>query len=131
MPDTITMTLPFYAGKRTKFMLGMNWYGVAHYRTRNSVKQEYHVMIGKVLPKNLKLKSPLATHYKIYYKNMKSDASNIVAVVDKFLMDALQEHGVIVEDNVKHYIRSSWEVVEQDRDNPRIEVEIKEVEDER
>ena len=129
MERGLNLVLPIYGGKRTKFMLGMNWYGTAHYRTRNSVKQEYHIMIGKVLPKDFKLNSPLTTHYKIYYKNMKSDASNIVAVVDKFLMDALQEFDVIVEDNVKHYIQSSWEVVEQDRDNPRIEVEIKEVSD--
>lgn len=126
MGQGLSLTLPIYGGKRKKFMLGMNWYGVAHFRTRNAVKQEYHVMIGKNLPKNFKLNSPLTAHYKLYYKNVRSDAPNIVAVVDKFLMDALQEHNVIVEDNVKHYIKSSWEVVEQDKDNPRVEVEVKE-----
>ncbi len=58
---------------------------------------------------------------------MLSDAPNIVAVIDKFLLDALQESNVIENDNVQHYIRSSWEVVAQDRVNPRIEVEIKEI----
>ena len=51
----------------------------------------------------------------------------MVAVIDKFLLDALQEHNIIVQDNIQYYIASSWEVVAQDRVNPRIEVEIKEI----
>jgi len=123
----VRLTLPIYGGVRKKFMLGLNWMNTAHYRTRNTVKQEFHKSVGKVLSKEIKLLSPVTTHYKVYYKNKRSDASNIIAVVDKFLMDALQEHGTIEEDNVQHYIKGSWEVVEQDRDNPRVEVEIKEV----
>ena len=61
----------------------------------------------------------------MYYKNKKSDAGNIVAVTEKFLMDALQVHNVIQEDNVQHYLKSTWVVMEQDRDNPRVEVTIK------
>jgi hypothetical protein len=41
-------------------------------------------------------------------------------------MDALQESGVIDNDNVQHYLYSSWEVVGQDKNNPRIEVAIME-----
>ena len=126
MSRGITLTLPIYAGVKKKYLLSLNWLQDAHYRGRNKVKQEFHTMIGKNLPKDWELlKSPLETHYKVYYKNKLSDAPNIVAVIDKFLMDALQEHGVIVQDNVQHYVKSSWEVIEQDRDNPRIIVTIK------
>lgn len=88
-------------------------------------------MVGKALPEEeIVLSSPIRTHYEVYYKNQRSDASNIVAVIDKFLMDALQEHGVIDEDNVQHYVQSHWTVVEQDKEKPRIEVTISEFTDE-
>ena len=125
--QSLSLTLPIYFGVRKKYMIGMNWYGTSHYRTRNKVKQEFHKMVDKVVSKTTLVKSPLQTHYKVYYKNKLSDAPNIVAVIDKFLMDALQECGVIVNDNVQHYIKSSWEVIEQDRDNPRVEVTVEEI----
>ena len=43
------------------------------------------------------------------------------------LMDALQEYGIIQQDNVQCYIKSSWEVGGQDKENPRIEVKISEI----
>jgi len=106
-------------------MLGLNWLQDAHYRARNLVKQQFTENIGKILPKDCVLNSPIETHYKVYYKNKVSDAGNIVAVTEKFLMDALQVHNVIEEDNVQHYTKSSWEVVGQDRHDPRVEVTIK------
>ena len=122
----INLILPIYFGSRKKYMIGMNWYSTSHYRARNNVKQEFHKMVDKILSKGYKLNSPIKTHYKVYYKNVLSDAPNVVAVIDKFLMDALQESGVIVNDNVQHYLYSSWEVVGQDKNNPRIEVAIME-----
>ena len=122
----INLILPIYFGTRKKYMIGMNWYSTSHYRARNNVKQEFHKMVDKILSKGYKLSSPIKTHYKVYYKNVLSDAPNVVAVIDKFLMDALQESGVIDNDNVQHYLYSSWEVVGQDKNNPRIEVAIME-----
>ena len=126
MSRELNITLPIYFGVRKKYMIGMNWYSTAHYRARNKVKQEFHKMVGKVVSNN-KIKSPFKTHYKLYYKNRICDACNIVAVIDKFLLDALQEYEVIDEDNVQHYLASSWEVVEQDKENPRIEVCVEEL----
>lgn len=122
----INLILPIYFGSRKKYMIGMNWYSTSHYRARNNVKQEFHKMVDKILSKGYKLNSPIKAHYKVYYKNILSDAPNVVAVIDKFLMDALQESGVIDNDNVQHYIYGSWEVAGQDKNNPRIEVSIME-----
>lgn len=122
----INLILPIYFGNRKKYMIGMNWYSTSHYRARNNVKQEFHKMVDKILSNGYKLSSPIKTHYKVYYKNILSDAPNVVAVIDKFLMDALQESGVIENDNVQHYLYSSWEVAGQDKNNPRIEVSIME-----
>lgn len=121
----LKITVPIYYGVRKKYMLGLNWLQDAHYRARNLVKQQFTDNIGKVLPKDCYLKSPIETHYKVYFKNKKSDAGNIVAVTEKFLMDALQVHNVIEEDNVQHYRKSAWVVMEQDTENPRVEVTVK------
>lgn len=124
----INLTLPIYFGVSKPTMLGINWYTNAHFFVKNKVKQSYSMCIGKALPKDFKcLSSPIGTHYKVYYKNIRCDAGNLVGVAEKFLLDALQEHKAIEQDNVQHYIKSSWEVVGQDRDNPRIEVEVKEI----
>ena len=127
MKGSIKLSLPFYIGVRVKKMLGMNWYAEVGRYQRAKVKRDYHVIVGKTLPDGAKLQCPIRTHYKVYYKNPVSDACNIIAVIDKFLMDALQEYGVISDDTVKHYVQSSWEVVGQDKDNPRIEVTIEEI----
>lgn len=124
MSRKLHMVLPIYAGVRKKYLLSLNWLQSAHYRARNKVKQDYHIMIGEIVPKGFKLNSPLTTHYKLFYKNKKSDAPNIVTVIDKFLMDALQEHGVIAGDSVKEYRMSSWEVADKDTEFPRVEVLI-------
>ena len=118
----IKLTLPFYLGKT---MLGMNWYNKSHYHVKAKVKADFHKAVAMIL-KGEKLSSPISTYYKLYYKNARSDASNIISVIDKFLLDALQEADAIEEDNVRHYIKSEWVVVAQDKDNPRIEVEIRE-----
>ena len=125
----INLILPIYFGSRKKYLMSLNWLQDVHYRARNKVKQDFHEQIGKILINDkISFKGSIRTHYKLYYKNKLCDAPNVVAVIDKFLLDALQEHNIIVQDNVQYYIASSWEVVEQDKTNPRIEVEIMEIE---
>lgn len=128
MAREVKLSLPIYFGAHKKTLMSLNWYGNIHYHVRNNVKRYFHDRIGKVVSSNAKIASPFKTHFKLYYKNKKCDADNIIAVVSKFLLDALQEHGVIEEDSVMHYLGSTWEVVEQDRDNPRVEVLIQEIE---
>ena len=124
----ISLTLPIYFGTKKKYLMSLNWLQDVHYKARNKVKQEFHEQIGKIVTSDkMFFKGNIKTHYRLYYKNKLCDAPNVVAVIDKFLLDALQEHNIIVQDNVQYYIASSWEVVAQDRVNPRIEVEIKEI----
>ena len=127
MSRSIKLVLPIYFGTKKKYLMSLNWLQDAHYRARNKVKQDFHEQIGKILINDkISFKGSIRTHYKLYYKNKLCDAPNVVAVIDKFLLDALQEHNIIVQDNVQYYIASSWEVVGQDKSNPRIEVAIME-----
>ena len=60
----------------------------------------------------------------MYYKNPNCDGANIISLIEKFTLDALQENGVIVNDTVKNHKGTMWEVIGQDKENPRCEIKI-------
>ena len=125
------ITLPVYYSHKTKkgietMLVGMNKYERMHHIVRNTMKKYYYSLIASKL-KNVKISGKVKTHYTYFYKNSQSDAPNVVAVIDKMFMDQLQNSKVIKDDNVLNYIGSSWEVGEQDKVNPRIEIRIFEV----
>ena len=65
--------------------------------------------------------------YTLYPSNSNCDLMNVVSVIDKFLNDALQDCGVVVNDNIKFYKGMTATVKEIDKDNPRIEIKITEI----
>ena len=112
--------------KSKKFLVGLNWYRNVHYHLSNRVKQHYHFLIKK----QLELEKPIITgtfklFIELYYKNSVSDGSNISAIMEKFVLDALQEEKIIINDNVNHHLGTTWEVGGKDRDNPRVEITLK------
>lgn len=129
---SIKIELPIYmkigVRKPKVELIGMNWYRNAHYQTETMVKKYYHQLIISMLKRpRIKLKGKIKVKYSLYYKNVASDLMNIVSVLDKYLMDALQEAGVIENDNVKHYTNNEIEVIGKDEENPRLICEIMEV----
>ena len=66
--------------------------------------------------------------YMLYPSNSNCDLMNVVSVIDKFLNDALQDSGVVVNDNIKFYKHMIATVKEVDKLNPRIEIIIEEME---
>jgi hypothetical protein len=125
----INLTLPIYwtqqykTKKNKTVLVGMNWYRNAHYHDQNKMKTYFHDLVSTQLgtytiPRQFKV------HYKIYYKNPACDGANISALIEKFTLDGLQKCNAIVNDNVKYHLSSTWEVVTQDKDNPRCEVSI-------
>ena len=125
------MTLPVYYTHKTKkgietILVGMNKYERIDAFKRNNMKKYFYNLIAAKV-KCHPLKGKVKTEYKYFYKNSQSDAPNVVAVIDKMFMDALQNINVIKDDNVLNYIGSSWSVGGQDKLNPRIEVTLIEV----
>lgn len=75
-------------------------------------------------------KTPIIVHFVYYEPNMKRDKDNIAAYAQKVIFDSLQVCGILKNDG--------WKDVENfthdyfvDKDNPRIEVYIEEIKDER
>ena len=130
----ISLELPIYytferkTKKDNKILVGMNWYRNAHFRNSNQVKKYYHWLIHSKIKQDQKIRGKYMLTYLLYPSNTNSDLMNVVSVIDKFLNDALQDLGVVVNDNIKFYKHMIATVKEIDKINPRIEIIIEEIE---
>ena len=129
----MTVILPIYYAQEFKTkpnktsLVGMNLYRNAHYFLQNNMKKHFQDLVIEQLPSVVEVIQQFTVTYKLYYKSPVCDASNIIALIEKFYLDAIKEHGLIIDDNVNYHISSSWQVIAQDKTNPRIEVTIKEL----
>lgn len=132
MQNSLKLTLDIYWTQEFKtkkdktWLVGLNNYRNWHYHTSSKWKQDFHQLVIDQLPDNLPTFTRYTINYKLYYKRS-CDGSNIVPLIEKVILDTLQEQGILTNDTVNYHLGSSWEVVEQDVDNPRCEIEIKEI----
>lgn len=124
------ITVPIYYTQEFKtkdnktFLVGMNWYRNAVHFLSNKVKQHYHSTI-KSQVQNLSFPDKFTLDIKVFYKNSNCDGSNISSLMEKYVLDALQENNVIVNDNVKYHMGTTWSIGGEDKHNPRCEISIK------
>ena len=78
--------------------------------------------------KRLKIEKPIHIHYRFIEKNRRRDKDNIASFAIKVIQDALVQVEVIKNDGWKE-VESFSCTFGVDKDNPRIEVTIKEVGD--
>ena len=119
--------LPIYYKKKGKDVLtGLNDYRNLHYRAKNSLKKKYTKLVELALAdKKYQLyEGVYAMTYTLYYKNPICDLGNVNSVIDKFTLDALQEHGVVKRDSVKYCVDIHHKVGGQDKENPRIVIKL-------
>lgn len=127
----IKLTLPIYYTQEFKtkkpktFLVGMNWYRNAHYHIQNKVKKDFGEIVKKGIGDQVfKFADQYQVVYTYHYKSAVSDLANVTGMTSKFVNDTLQELGVVPNDNVKFLVKETHIVGEQDKDNPRVEVEI-------
>lgn len=129
----VSATLPIYwnnekkTKKSTTHLCGMNFYRNQHYHVKNKLKKD----IEELAINQLKQQAPITTQYTVeytlYYKSKVCDGSNVIALMEKFFLDALQAANLVAEDNVQYHVGSSWSVGGCDKDNPRCEITVKEL----
>lgn len=127
----IQITLPIYYTQEFKtkdnktFLVGMNWYRNAHHHITNKVKKHYHELVAKALENNdTKVPNKYILGIRIFYKNPNSDGSNIASLMEKFILDAIQECGIVQDDSFKFHIGTDWVAGTLDKENPRAEIII-------
>ena len=106
------------------WLVGDNAFRNWHYHLKNKVKQHYHKLVANQVLNHLPLPNQFTLHIDVFYKNPNMDASNVSSRMEKFTLDALQEAGIIVNDNVKYHMGSCWVNKGQDKQNPRVEISI-------
>lgn len=78
--------------------------------------------------RKVKLQTPIHIHYRFFVKDKRHDVSNVVSGFIKSFEDALQELKILKNDGMNDVLPYTFEFY-VDRENPRIEVEIREVEE--
>lgn len=72
-----------------------------------------------------RIDKPVIIHYSFFEPNRLRDVGNVLAGADKVIEDALVKCGILPDDGQK-WVRNIVPWFGVDKDNPRIEVELKE-----
>jgi hypothetical protein len=84
------VVLPIYwTLNKRKRALSLNVYRNTHFRTLNTLKQEYSALVKSQV--SGKADNPISLHVKFYPKTLSQDMDNFTSVAIKFTLDALVE----------------------------------------
>ncbi len=123
----LSVTLPRKTVKDKKIYLNMNTYRNLHHRISNDAKKAYSETLREQL-EGLSIQTPVEVTYKVYKASKRRlDKMNVVSVVSKFLLDSITEYGCWEDDNDDYVKTETILPTELDRDNPRVEIIIKEI----
>ena len=113
--------------KNKNFILNLNNYRNTHYQSLNKAKINYKEMIKDQLHDKV-FNCPIQIEYQ-YFPGTKrlTDIGNVVSIHQKFFEDALSELGCIPDDNYKYVPSSVCSFGGIDKENPRVEITIKEL----
>jgi len=123
----LSVTLPRKTVKDKKIYLNMNTYRNLHHRISNDAKKAYSEALREQL-EGLSIQTPVEVTYKVYKGSKRRlDKMNVVSVVSKFLLDSITDYGCWEDDNDDYVKTETILPTELDRDNPRVEIIIKEI----
>ena len=108
--------------KNKVFLLWMNRLRNAHFQESNKVKKYIQEIIKKKI--HWEKFEKIKPYYKLYIKNKLTDWWNVIAIMEKFLLDALVENKVIKNDTYDIVVWHWWADYYLDKENPRCEVII-------
>jgi Holliday junction resolvase RusA-like endonuclease len=121
------VTLPRKTVKDKRIALNMNTYRNLHHRISNDAKKAYSETLREQL-EGLSIQTPVEVTYKVYKASKRRlDKMNVISVVSKFLLDSITEYGCWEDDNDDYVKTETILPTELDRENPRVEIIIKEI----
>jgi len=121
------VTLPRKTVKDKRIALNMNTYRNLHHRISNDAKKAYSEALREQL-EGLSIQTPVEVTYKVYKASKRRlDKMNVISVVSKFLLDSITEYGCWEDDNDDYVKTETILPTELDRENPRVEINIKEI----
>ena len=121
------VTLSRKTVKDKRVSLNMNTYRNLHHRVNNNAKKVYSEQLRDQL-EGLSIQTPVEITYKVYKASRRRlDKMNVISVVAKFLLDSITEYGCWEDDNDDHVKKETILPTELDKENPRVEIIIKEI----
>ena len=127
MEHTLISPLRLPQTKKKDFIFNLNVYRVSHYRTLNTMKIRYKLYMEdqiSLLPSMDKV----IIDYILYPKTRRrTDLGNVLSVHQKFLEDAIVLGNRLPDDDYKHILETRFRFGYVDKNNPRVEVIIKEI----
>jgi Holliday junction resolvase RusA-like endonuclease len=116
--------LPRVRTKAKRVYLNMNAYGNTNTFTNNEVKKAYLEAIREQIDGKV-IVTPVEISYRVLKGSKRRlDKMNVVAVVSKYLLDALTTCGCWTDDNDDYVKKETILPTEIDKDNPRVEIII-------
>lgn len=124
------LPLRFHKSKNKMLSLSLNVFRTAHYQTLNKGKKEIKAIIKDKYGYGIKqYKAPVMLVYEIFFPdNRDADLGNFGCGVGKFTEDALVELNYLEDDNRKIVKEIRYRDGGIDRQNPRAELSVIELE---
>jgi Holliday junction resolvase RusA-like endonuclease len=117
--------LPRVKTKDKRVYLNMNSYRNLHYITNNNAKKAYLEAIREQI-EGLAIQTPVNITYRVIKPSKRRlDKMNVVAVVSKYLLDALTEVGFWEDDNDEFVKEETIKPTVYDKGNGRVEIIIR------
>jgi hypothetical protein len=124
----LSVTIPRKTKEDKIFALNLNTFRNAHHMTMNQAKVRWKDVVCMAVQEDLGglIPSPpyLFTYTVFPSTGRVFDLANVCAAIQKFTDDALQELGVIENDNYKHIRAVRYEFGGIDKERPRCELRI-------
>jgi len=119
--------LPRVRSADKKIYLNMNSYGNTNTFTNNSAKKAYKELIMPQI-EGVEIQTPVEITYQIFKPtNRKLDKMNTIAVVSKYLLDAITEAGCWSDDSDEFIKTETLLPTVYDKNNGRVEILIKSI----
>jgi Holliday junction resolvase RusA-like endonuclease len=117
--------LPRVKTKAKRVYLNLNSYRNLHYITNNNVKKAYLEAIREQI-KGIVIQTPVSITYRVIKPSKRRlDKMNVIAVVSKYLLDALTEVGFWEDDNDEFVKEETIKPTVYDKGNGRVEIIIR------
>lgn len=126
----LSIILPRKTKKDKVFIPNLNTYRNAHHMILSQAKIAWKENLLATCLSSMEWSSfpkpPCHLRYTIFPKSgRRFDVSNVLSIVEKFTNDVLVEYGFLPDDSWKIIPAIDYRIGEIDKENPRIELEVK------
>lgn len=128
---SVPIKLEVGVAKKKTYYLNLNGYRNWQFQLNNQLKKTFKIQVAERVRELEPVKGKCRITYTIYYPTRRLfDIDNIGSVVTKFTHDALVEFEILEDDNYKIVEEIVYRFGGIDKDDPRCDVLIEEIEDE-